>query len=80
MMSDRQCDISERYVMLQCLRHRKRMNNMSKTINNAKAMDMPTVNAKDMKAVTLSFEKFGFLRNVTAEDWLSRLRRQTERL
>lgn len=67
-MSDRQRDITERYVMLQCLRHRKRMNNMSKTINNAKAMDMPTVNAKDMKAVTLSFEKFGFLRNVTAEE------------
>lgn len=29
---------------------------------------MPPVNAKDMKAVTLSFEKFGFLRNVTAEE------------
>lgn len=41
---------------------------MSKTINNAKAMDMPTINVKDMKAVTLSFEKFGFLRNVTAEE------------
>lgn len=54
--------------MLQCLRHRKRMNNMSKTINNAKTGDMPTVNTKDMKAVTLSFEKFGFLRNVSAEE------------
>lgn len=80
MMSDRQCDISVRYVMLQCLRHRKRMNNMSKNISNVKAVDMTTINAKDIKAVTLSFEKFGFLRNVTAEDWLSRLRRQTERL
>lgn len=67
-MSDRQRDITERYVMLQCLRHRKRMNNMSKNISNVKAVDMTTVNAKDMKAITLSFEKFGFLRNVTAEE------------
>ena len=29
---------------------------------------MPPVNAKDMKAITLSFEKFGFLRNVSPED------------
>lgn len=54
--------------MLQCLRHRKRMNNMSKNISNVKAVDMTTINAKDIKAVTLSFEKFGFLRNVTAEE------------
>lgn len=54
--------------MLQCLRHRKRMNNMNKSINNAKAVDMTAINGKDMKAITLSFEKFGFLRNVTAEE------------
>lgn len=54
--------------MLQCLRHRKRMNNMNKSINNAKAVDMTAINAKDMKAITLSFEKFGFLRNVSAEE------------
>ncbi len=54
--------------MLQYLRHRKRMNNMNKSINNAKAVDMTAINAKDMKAITLSFEKFGFLRNVSAEE------------
>lgn len=29
---------------------------------------MPVINPKDLKAVTLSFDKFGFLRNVTAEE------------
>lgn len=41
---------------------------MNKNNSNVKTGDMPTVNVKDMKAVTLSFEKFGFLRNVTTEE------------
>lgn len=41
---------------------------MNKNTNTAKTGEIPTVDAKDMKAVTLSFEKFGFLRNVTAEE------------
>lgn len=41
---------------------------MNKNTNAAKTGEMLTVEAKDMKAVTLSFEKFGFLRNVTAEE------------
>lgn len=41
---------------------------MNKNTNTAKTGEMFTVDAKDMKAVTLSFEKFGFLRNVTAEE------------
>ena len=41
---------------------------MNKNTNTAKTGEMLTVDAKDMKAVTLSFEKFGFLRNVTAEE------------
>lgn len=41
---------------------------MSRNTNAAKIGEIPTVDAKDMKAVTLSFNKFGFLRNVTAEE------------
>lgn len=51
-----------------CLGCRKQQKYMNKNNSNVKTGDMPTVNAKDMKAVTLSFEKFGFLRNVTAEE------------
>lgn len=41
---------------------------MSRNTNAAKIGEIPTVDAKDIKAVTLSFNKFGFLRNVTAEE------------
>lgn len=51
-----------------CLGCRKQQKYMNKNNSNVKTGDMPTVNAKDMKAVTLSFEKFGFLRNVSAEE------------
>jgi len=68
MMPNRQCDVTERYVMLPCLRYRKQINTMSKNTNNAQTGDISSVDAKDLKAVTLSFEKFGFLRNVTAEE------------
>ena len=51
-----------------CLGCRKQQKYMNKNNSTVKTGDMPTVNAKDMKAVTLSFEKFGFLRNVTAEE------------
>lgn len=51
-----------------CLGYRKQQKYMNKNNSNVKTGDMPTVNAKDMKAVTLSFEKFGFLRNVSPEE------------
>lgn len=51
-----------------CLGCRKQQKYMNKNNSNVKTGDMPTVNAKDMKAVTLSFEKFSFLRNVSAEE------------
>lgn len=41
---------------------------MNRNTNAAKTGEILTINAKDIKAVTLSFEKFGFLRNVTAEE------------
>ena len=41
---------------------------MNKNTNTAKTGELLKVDAKDIKAITLSFEKFGFLRNVTAEE------------
>ena len=41
---------------------------MNKNTNTAKTGELLKVDAKDMKAITLSLEKFGFLRNVTAEE------------
>ena len=41
---------------------------MNKKTNTAKTGEILTVDANDIKAITLSFEKFGFLRNVTAEE------------
>ena len=41
---------------------------MNKNTNTAKTGELLKVDAKDIKAITLSFEKFGFLRNVMAEE------------